>query len=82
MRHSVKVAPTSIPPTAIGRTMYRQTWSAIPAQSIVPSTPVYPAASSGPRKKMSRGTKRPQARRPPAKFRAPSSGPMMKPTPR
>ena len=40
MRKSVKLAPTSIPPTAIGRTTKRQRWPAIAAQPIVPSAAV------------------------------------------
>src|SRR5271155_364713 len=51
----VKAAPTSIPPTAMGRTMYRQTASAIVAQLSGVSAGMY-ALSWGPRKKKSKGT--------------------------
>ena len=40
MRKRVKLAPTSIPPTAIGRTMKRHTWPASPAQLVTPSAAV------------------------------------------
>jgi hypothetical protein len=77
MRKSVKLAPTSIPPTAIGRTTKRHRCPAMAAQPIVPSAAVYAGASCGPRKKTRSGTKRPHDIRPPAKFSEPSSGPMM-----
>ena len=77
---SVKQAPTSMPPTAIGRTMNRHRWATIAPQAAVslpPFAAMYWSISPGPRKKMSSGTNRPHASRPPAKFSAPSSGPMM-----
>ena len=81
IRKSVNPAHMSIPPIAIGRTMVRQTWVAMPDQvaSDVTSAPAAwsDAVSSGPRKYRRSGTKRPQARRPPVKFSAASCGPMM-----
>ena len=80
MRYSVYVAPTSMPPTAMGRTMNFQsdtTMAAQAASSLPPLADMKPSISSGPRKKTSSGTNRPHASRPPAKFSAPSSGPMM-----
>ncbi len=71
-----------MPPTAIGRTMKVQTWSAIAIQvASAGRAPPFAAAKLsirlGPRKKTSSGTNRPQASRPPAKLSAASSGPMM-----
>jgi hypothetical protein len=40
MRKRVKLAPTSIPPTAIGRTMKRHRWPAIPDQLVTPAASV------------------------------------------
>src|ERR1035441_5282941 len=45
--------------------------------SLVPLVP-----NCGPRKNASSGTSNPQAKTPPAKFSAPSRGPMISPTPR
>ncbi len=71
MRNSVKVAPTSIPPTATGRTMENQTAVATSAHPASPAPLGIVVASCGPRKKISSGTSRPQANTPPAKFKAP-----------
>ncbi len=74
MRKSVNDAPTSMPPTAIGRTMLYQV---VPATSAQPPSPFTQGCNCGPRKKTSSGTSSPQAKTPPAKFSAPSRGPMM-----
>ena len=73
----VYAAPTSMPPTAIGRTTNFHTGTTRPIQS----SPVAPAGSMacscGPSRKMRSGTNSPQAKTPPEKLSAASSGPMM-----
>src|ERR1035438_8877113 len=79
MRKRVKDAPTIMPPTAMGRTMLYQI---VPATDAQPASPLTDGASWGPRKNASSGTSSPQANTPPAKFKAPSRGPIIYPTPR
>ena len=81
MRNSVKHAPTSMPPTAMGRTMKLHTATDSPAQNPV-SGMVVPAGANcatsvGPPRNRISGTSRPQAMTPPAKFSEASRGPMM-----
>ena len=81
MRNKVKQAPTSMPPTAIGRTMKLHTAPACPAQKpvsgiVVPAGANCATSVGPPRNRMS-GTSRPQAMTPPAKFSEARRGPMM-----
>jgi hypothetical protein len=64
-----------MPPTAIGRTTDFQ------IASFTASQEGLAAESCGPRKYANRGTRKPHASRPPAKFSAARRGPMMYPTP-
>ncbi len=77
MRNNVYAAPTIMPPTAMGRTMNRQTEAVSPDHepSVEPAGRKF--CSCGPRKKISSGIRRPHANTPPENCSAASSGPMM-----
>ena len=69
--------PTIMLPTAIGRTMKRQTEVAMRPASSSGAPAGRKACNCGPRKKISSGIISPQANTLPAKLSDASSGPMM-----